>query len=212
MDLRNAKTIGGIGTILLCLSFIPAIGVLFAIPGVILVLVSLNEIARKLNESRIFNNYLISVILNAISVLVAVTGLVYTAFLFMSSVIKLPFEEFSNVSPEVLFNRIFSQGELLSIMESFGKWLWIVLLVLVIIYALMVVSGYFIKESLNEVGEKLNDSNFKTAGLLIFLGNLLSILFGLGFIIVLVGDIFLAIAFFSIKVEAAETKFEEGLK
>jgi uncharacterized membrane protein len=212
MDLRNAKTIGGIGTILLCLSFIPAIGVLFAIPGVILVLVSLNEIARKLNESRIFNNYLISVILNAISVLVAVTGLVYTAFLFMSSVIKLPFEEFSNVSPEVLFNRIFSQGELLSIMESFGKWLWIVLLVLVIIYALMVVSGYFIKESLNEVGEKLNDSNFKTAGLLIFLGNLLSILFGLGFIIVLVGDIFLAIAFFSIKVEAAETKFKEGLK
>ncbi len=210
MDLRNAKTIGGIGTILLCLSFIPAIGVLFAIPGVILVLVSLNEIARKLNESRIFNNYLISVILNVISVLVAVTSLVYTAFLFMSFVIKLPFEEFSNVSPEVLFNRIFSQGELLSFMESFGKWLWIVLLVLVIIYILMVVSGYFIKTSLNEVGEKLNDSNFKTAGLLIFLGNLLSILFGLGFIIVFVGDIFLAIAFFSMKTEAAEIKLKEG--
>jgi len=36
MDLRNARTIGGISTILLCLSFIPAIGILFAIPGVIL--------------------------------------------------------------------------------------------------------------------------------------------------------------------------------
>lgn len=210
MDLRNAKTIGGIGTILLCLSFIPAIGILFAIPGVILMLVSLNEIAKKLNESKIFNNYLISVILNVVAVLVAITGLVYKAFLFINAVIRLPLEELGNISPDVLFNRMFSQGELFSFMESFGKWLWIVLLVLVIIYILMVVSGYFIKTSLNEVGEKLNDSNFKTAGLLIFLGNLLSILFGLGFIIVFVGDIFLAIAFFSMKTEAAEIKLKEG--
>jgi len=209
MDLRNARTIGGISTILLCLSFIPAIGILFAIPGVILMLVSLNEIAKKLNESKIFNNYLISVALNVVAALVGITGFVYTAFLFINTIIRLPLEELSNISPEVLFNRIFSRGELFSFMESFGKWLWIVLLVLVIIYILMVVSGYFIKASLNEVGEKLNDSNFKTAGLLIFLGNLLSILFGLGFIIVFVGDIFLAIAFFSMKAEAAEIKLKE---
>jgi len=209
MDLRNARIIGGISTILLCLSFIPAIGILFAIPGVILMLVSLNEIAKKLNESKIFNNYLISVALNVVAALVGITGFVYTAFLFINTIIRLPLEELSNISPEVLFNRIFSRGELFSFMESFGKWLWIVLLVLVIIYILMVVSGYFIKASLNEVGEKLNDSNFKTAGLLIFLGNLLSILFGLGFIIVFVGDIFLAIAFFSMKAEAAEIKLKE---
>jgi len=140
---------------------------------------------------------LISVALNVVAALVGITGFVYTAFLFINTIIRLPLEELSNISPEVLFNRIFSRGELFSFMESFGKWLWIVLLVLVIIYILMVVSGYFIKASLNEVGEKLNDSNFKTAGLLIFLGNLLSILFGLGFIIVFVGDIFLAIVFFN---------------
>jgi len=69
----------------------------------------------------------------------------------------------------------------------------------------MIVSFYYVKKSFEKVGEVLNNGHFKTAGLLLFIGMILVVIF-VGVFVLLVGQIFEIIAFFTLpdEIEALE--------
>jgi len=192
MDLKTAKLMGGIGAILTLLSFIPNIGWLLSIVGFVLVLLAVKTISDEVKESKIFSDYLVAVILSVISVLVLFFGGIASIFGIM---------------------RMFMQGAWSMGLHSGAFSVLGIILLLLVAWVISIIGSYFIKSSFDKISEKTEERNFKTAGLLLFLGAILLIAFGTGAIVSLVGGIFEIIAFFSLPDELAkpeETQTIEG--
>ncbi len=201
MDLKQIKIIGGIGAIMVLLFFIPVFGWVSSIAGAVLVLVALNSMSRLLKEVKIFTNYLIATILSFVSVVVPVVSAVA---LFMKLRFSNGLKLFGNGLIRGLPNRgwmpLYKNWNFDStVLSALKGHLWIALLVALAIWAIIIVAGYFAKSSLEKVSEKIKDTNFKTAGLLLFIGSILLPFFGVGVIIIVTGFVFEAIGFFSLK-------------
>src|SRR5216684_7103021 len=63
-SLSQAKTLGGVGSILALLGIVPSVGPVLSIAGLIMTLVAVKYISDILGDKRIFNNMIISVILS----------------------------------------------------------------------------------------------------------------------------------------------------
>jgi uncharacterized membrane protein len=72
-----------------------------------------------------------------------------------------------------------------------------VIVTIIVTYAIIVVAFYFYKEAYDILAQATAHNLFKIAGLLMFIGAITIILFGLGFLLILVSNIVLAIAFFT---------------
>jgi uncharacterized membrane protein len=72
-----------------------------------------------------------------------------------------------------------------------------VVFAIVVAYATLVVSFYFYKEAYDILAQATNQNLFKIAGLLLFIGAITIILFGLGALLMIVGNIVLVVAFFT---------------
>jgi len=192
MDLKTAKLMGGIGAILTLLSFIPSIGWLLSIVGFVLVLLAVKTISDEVKESKIFSDYLVAVVLSVVSVLVLFFGGIASIFGIM---------------------RMFMQGAWSMGLRSGAFSALGIILLLLVAWVISIIGSYFIKSSFDEISKKTGEKNFKTAGLLLFLGAILLIAFGTGAIVSLVGGIFEIIAFFSLPdelVKPEETQTTEG--
>jgi len=192
MDLKTAKLMGGIGAILTLLSFIPSIGWLLSIVGFVLVLLAVKTISDEVKESKIFSDYLVAVVLSVVSVLVLFFGGIASIFGII---------------------RMFMQGARSMGLRSGAFSAFGIILLLLVAWVISIIGSYFIKSSFDEISEKTGEKNFKTAGLLLFLGAILLIAFGTGAIISLVGGIFEIIAFFSLPdelVKPEETQTTKG--
>src|SRR5207247_8955322 len=80
-SLGQAKTLGGVGSILVLLSPIPYAGAVLSIVGFIMILIAVKYIADILGDQKIFNNMIIAVILAIIGIVVGVVvvlGAVYS--------------------------------------------------------------------------------------------------------------------------------------
>jgi len=86
--LKNVKLIGGIGSILTLMGFIPGIGLVLLLIGLILILIAIKKISDVANKREIFRNYLISVVLSGIATILA---LVYFG-IFMIQWVRVGFE------------------------------------------------------------------------------------------------------------------------
>src|SRR5881398_1515805 len=71
-SLGQAKTLGGVGSILVLLSPIPTAGAVLSIVGFIMILIAVKYIADILGDQKIFNNMIIAVILAIIGIVVGV--------------------------------------------------------------------------------------------------------------------------------------------
>jgi uncharacterized membrane protein len=174
-SLNQAKTLGGVGSILMILALIPSVGWLVAIVGAILVLIAVKYISDVIEDKSVFNNYLISVILNILAL--AVGGLVIFA-----SFWPLIFGSISGgFTPEL---------DIITIIFT-------VIIALVVVWIFYIVSAIFLRKSFNTISSRLNISMFGTAALLYLIGAALMIVV-IGFIIILIADILQIVAFFSI--------------
>src|SRR2546427_12777094 len=80
-SLGQAKTLGGVGSILVLLSPIPYAGAVLSIVGFIMILIAVKYIADILGDQKIFNNMIIAVVLAIIGIVVGVVvvlGAVYS--------------------------------------------------------------------------------------------------------------------------------------
>ena len=178
VDLRNAKLMGGIGAILplvgsLFLKRVYGLSFILSITSIVLILMALNEISNKVENHEIFSNYFTGFILQIIGYIVLII--------------------FAVVGGLALIFR-FGMG-FIGGLRSLGI---PAALLLFAFYVLIVVSFYYVKKSFDLIGESVSNQNFKTAGLLLFIGAILLIVFGIGALVMFVGEIFEIVGFFTL--------------
>ena len=209
MDLKTAKLMGGIGAILTLFIVIPLIGWLLGIAGLVLVLISVKTISDLTKEHKIFTNYLVAAILSFVGSLALLFG--GAALMFRKAGVFADGLRNFAIGPGMIGRGLWNYGMMGPDTRGGHPGLVILTVVITIVAAWVfsIVAGYFTKSSFDEMSEKTGEKNFKTSGLLIFLGSILLVLFGAGAIVLLVGVIFEIIAFFSLPDKLAEPEFPQ---
>ena len=184
-ELSQAKILGGVGSLLMLLSFVPTVGGLLGIVGFVLVLIAVKYVSDVVGDRAIFNNMLISVILGIVGIVVGLVVGVISFFTVFGRVVGMPsdFSEWfgpSQVSPESIVGLLIG-----------------VILGLVVIWVFYIISAIFLRKSFTAISSRLNVKLFGTAALLYLIGAALLIVL-VGFVILLVALILQTIAFFSI--------------
>jgi len=171
VNISTQKMLGGIGSILILLSWVPGIGIISSIVGFVLWLVSMYQLSNILGKPSVFQKVLIGFILNVAGILIA--------FAFGLTAGIASFASMGNETGAIL-----------------GLGLGVVIAAIVA-YVIIVVSFYFYKQAYEILSLEIPQNLFKIAGLLMFIGAIAIILFGLGGLLIFVGYIVLAVAFFT---------------
>ncbi len=178
-SLAQAKTLGGIGSILMLLSIVPIAGFVLFIVGFIMVLMAVKDISENVEDKTIFNNMLIAVIL-AIVGLIAAVAVAFAGKLFPY------FTEFRRMYGPSMFIEPRMYGFFVTI-----------IIALVILWVFFIGSAIFLRKSYRTIASKINISMFGTVALLYLIGAVLAIIL-IGFIVIYVAEILQTVAFFSI--------------
>lgn len=173
--MRDVKVYGGIGAILSLLSFVPYVGIVLSIAGLVLILIAIKYLSDMVNEPQLFKNMIIAMI-------AYIVGVVVFFIVIFGTIIGIIMSAPHTSKPEWL-------PLLLGILSG-----------LVVLWIACVVGGVFIKRTYDRVAEITGIDLFKTAGLLYLIGSALLIVL-VGGIILLVAKILEAVSFFSIKEE-----------
>ncbi|HEV2120698.1 MAG TPA: DUF996 domain-containing protein [Candidatus Bathyarchaeia archaeon] len=177
-SLSRAKTLGGVGSILVLLGAIPNVGFVLAIIGFILILVAVKNVSESVNEPGIFSNMIIAVLL-------AIVGLVVFGVIVIAAFLS--FFNFGRVGT-------FTPG---TVPPGFLGAIGLLIVGLVVVWVFYLVSAIFIRKSYDRIGLRLNVNMFQTTGLLYLIGAALTIVL-VGILIILIAEILQIVAFFSI--------------
>lgn len=188
--LSQAKTLGGVGSILVLLTVVPAVGWVLAIVGFIMTLVAVKYISDVIGDPSIFNNMLIGVILAIVGV--AVAAIVVLGVLFSFFGVGFMNGGLSGVGS--YGTNPFSSGvapvDIISLFATLAVGL-------AIVWIAYIISAFFIRKSYSSVAKHVNVGLFGTAALLYLVGAALTIIL-VGFVLIFVAQILLIVAFFSL--------------
>lgn len=171
MSLESAKTLSGIG------SFLIALGCLIpflGVVGIIILLIGLKELSDYYGERRIFENALYGFVFGLVGILAA-------GFTFFST-FMLRFMEVATTRAFISFTLSF-------------------LLSLLVLFIFHVLGAVFYKRAFTLIADKSNEKLFNTAGVLLIIGAILTIVV-VGLIVMFIAWIVATAAFFSVKPKA----------
>jgi uncharacterized membrane protein len=175
VNISKQKTLGGIGYILILMGWMPRIGTFLSLVGTALWVISMYQLSNILGKPSIFRKVSIFLILGITSMVTAF------AFAIMAGIMA-----GISLSPSV-------RGETGAILGlGLGA-----AITIIVTYAIIVVSAYFYKEAYEILAQATTQNLFKIGGLLMFIGAITIILFGLGLLLIIVSNIVLAVAFFT---------------
>jgi uncharacterized membrane protein len=198
MTLESSRTLGGIGAILMFIGIIPYISYfgIIELIGLILVLVGLYGLGNYYHESGIFRNALYGVAAGIVGAVVAAVAVFAVVLSNITDLITQLYPGWtpgdwasiqgmtpntSNLDPTALFPLIAG-----------------ILVVFVVLWVFAIIATFFMRRSLKQVSNKSTVGLFGTAGLLLLIGAFLAIVF-IGFILMWVAALLIAIAFFQLK-------------
>jgi uncharacterized membrane protein len=198
MTIETNKALGGVGAILMFIGIIPVVNsyAVIELIGLILVMAALYNLASYYIERGIFNNALygliagivggvIAAVVVFVSVITSLTDFLYQIFPTWNG----DWTALSGLTPDV------SNLNPTDILPFVGG----ILGALAILWIFAIMSAFFVRRSLVSLSAKSGVGLFSTAGLLMLIGSVLIIAFGLGLILVWISALLLAIAFFQIK-------------
>ncbi len=188
-SLSNAKTLGGVGTILVLFTAIPSVGWILGIVGFVMTLVAIKHISQAVGDVKIYNNMIISVILAVGAIGVGTVTVIGTVFRVLGMG--------TFVGPDFVLAPNIPVGDLVGLAAA-------VIAGLVVVWGLLIASAVFLRRSYNSIAYKLNIKNFETAGLLYLIGAATAVI-GIGFLLILVAEILLVVSFFSIQEKVPAT-------
>ena len=175
VNISTQKMLGGIGYILILIGWMPRIGTFLSLVGTALWFISMYQLSNILGKPSIFRKVSIFLILGITSMVTAF------AFAIMAGIMA-----GISLSASV-------RGETGAILGlGLGA-----AITIIVTYAIIVVSAYFYKEAYDILAQATTQNLFKIGGLLTFIGAITIILFGLGLLLIIVGYIVLAVAFFT---------------
>ena len=201
MTVESSKTLGGIGALLVFIGVLPYIDYFGIVPliGLILILIALHGFAGIYKESGIFDNALYGTIAIIIGVVLAVAiGIAIVLPNIKDFLLKLypswngdwsTISSFSGMTPNTS-NITF--GDVIPFITA-------AIVILVILWVFAVLAMYLFRRSLKQLSTKTDVGLFSTTGMLLLIGAVLIIVFGIGLILVWIATLVLAIAFFTMK-------------
>jgi uncharacterized membrane protein len=200
MNLETSKNLGGIGAILVAIGGLATFGVgyagLLSLIGIILVLIAAKGLADNYGEAGIFNNALYALIMGIIGVIALVGVLVFSVFSAFAD-LGLDTTDWANLGPQ-LQERLMG-GD----MDFIWKLLGAVVLAWVVLSICVIIAVIFSRKSLNLASAKTGVGMFGTAGILMLIGGLLAII-AIGYLLIWIAWILIAVAFFSIRTAATQ--------
>jgi uncharacterized membrane protein len=193
VNISTQKMLGGIGSILILLGWMTGVGILFGIVGVVLWLIGMYQLSNILGKPTIFQKVLIGFILNVAGIVIAFAPFALTM------VIAFPFGLLAKI---LLFN--LARDETLDVTLDTSELgfdalivITVALIAIMVAYAIFVFGFYLQKQAYEILAQATAHNLFKIGGLLLFIGAITTILFGLGLLLIIVGYTVLAVAFFT---------------
>jgi uncharacterized membrane protein len=176
ISLEPNRTLGGVGALLI------AIGCLFpflSLVGIILVLIAMRGLADYYKDDSLFQNALYGFIFGLIGAAAAIVlffALFFTTFTVTTTIPPGP-------------------GVTVSALSFLG----FIFLILVVAFVFLFIEAIFYRRAFDSLSGKSGEKTFGTAGLMLLIGSILVLAFGIGFVLLLVGWILAAVGFFSMK-------------
>ena len=198
MSFDSSKNLSAIGSLLMVIGFLGSVvpyGGILSIVGLILLLVGLKGLSSYYQENDIFNNTLYALIIGIVGAVVAVATLIVTAVSAFATIgIDINnINDWTNFGTEI--------GTYFSDFANFSE-LWTligaVVLAMLVIFVSMIISMYFFRKTMTELSTKSGIGLFGTAGLLMLIGAVLTII-AIGLLIIWIGLILATVAFFQMK-------------
>lgn len=207
MTLESSKYMGAVGALLLVISGIGMFGTpfvgLLGIIGLILILIALNGMANFYGDRRIFNNAIYAFIAGIVGVAAFIGTLIAAVIAFVSNLPSWAQPYINAQDWQGLATAIQNHiTDISSTLSLFGSLIGTVVLALVVLFVFLVVAFFFFRRSLGLLSTKAHVGLFGTAGLLMLIGAVLTIIV-IGFLLIWIGWILLTVAFFSVHETAA---------
>ena len=179
---EHSKTLAGVGAILLLFGLVPYAGWVLAIIGVILLVIGVKELSNYYQDERVYQNTLAGVKFYVVAVVAAAAAIV-AIMIGIASATDWKFTNFpTNFVPTV----------------DFGIGVAALLAGLVIAFVFYILAASHLKRALDSLAQKSGEASFATAGTLLWLGAILTIVL-VGLVLIFVAWIFATVGFFSMK-------------
>jgi len=175
---EHGKTLAGVGAILLLLGFVPYAGWVLAIVGVVLLVIGMKELSKYYQDQNVYQNTLTGVKFYVVAVVAAAAAIVAV----MIGVASATDFTFKNFVPTV----------------GFGVGVAALLAGLVVAFVFYILAASHLKRALDSLAQKSGETSFATAGTLLWIGSILTIVL-IGLVLIFVAWIFATMGFFSIK-------------
>jgi uncharacterized membrane protein len=164
--------------------------------GLILLMAAFYNLANEYRESGIFNNALYGLIIAIVGVVVSAATVIVTVLTSLTDFLYTIFPSWngdwtalSGLTPDP---SNISLDSILPFLVGF-------LATFIILWVFAIIAAFFIKRSLGALAAKSGVGLFSTSGVLLLVGAVLIVLFGIGLILVWISVLLLAIAFFQMK-------------
>ncbi|MBC7120010.1 MAG: DUF996 domain-containing protein [Candidatus Methanosuratus sp.] len=202
MTLESNKALGGIGTILMLIGVMPFgyMGII-ALIGLILVLVALYGFAGIYRERKIFSNFFYGTIVGIVGAVVAGAVIVLS---FLTTLTDFLYQIFPDWNGDwSTLPGLMPDPSNIGISDLY-PFLARLVSVILILWASVIIASLFVRRSLNTLSSKTNVGLFSTAGLTMLIGAFLTILL-IGFFLIWISMLLIAIAFFKIKTQPEQS-------
>ncbi len=203
MNLETSKYLGGVGAILMFVGIIPYISYfgILELVGLILVMIALSSFAGQYREGGIFNNALYGLITAIVGGIIAVGVAI---FAILSSLKDFLYALFPGWNGDwTALSGLTPNPSNISI-DTILPLISGIVVVFIVAWVFSIVSAFLVRRSLRSLSTKSGIGLFSTAGLLLLLGAVLIIAFGIGLILIWISALLLAIAFFRMRPQAAQ--------
>ena len=175
---EHSKTLAGVGAILLLLGVVPYAGWVLAIVGAVLLVIGIKELSKYYQDERVYANTLTGIKFYVVAAVAAGVAVIAA----MIGILSASNWNFTNFIPTV----------------GFGVGIAALLAGLVIAFVFYVLAASHLKRALDSLAQKSGESSFATAGTLLWLGAILTIVL-VGLVLIFVAWIFATMGFFSMK-------------
>jgi len=179
---EHSKTLAGVGAILLLFGLVPYAGWVLAIIGVVLLVIGVKELSSYYQDERVYQNTLAGVKFYVVAVVAAAAAIV-AIMIGIASATDWKFTNFpTSFVPTV----------------GFGIGVAALLAGLVIAFVFYILAASHLKRVFDSLAQKSGEASFATAGTLLWLGAILTIVL-VGLVLIFVAWIFATVGFFSMK-------------
>jgi len=205
MSIENSKILGGVGALLMFIGVLPYLNYFGAIElvGLILVMIALYNLGSYYRESSIFNNALYGVIIGIVGVGVSIAAVFATVLTSLTNFLYAVFPDWNG--DWTALSGLTPNPSNISL-ENIAPFIAGIFIVFIILWVFSILAAFFVRRSLGTLAIKSYVGLFSTAGLLMLIGAVMIIVFGIGLILIWVSLLLVAIAFFRLRTQMTQTR------